>query len=419
MIRDRTEEYYRVKEEVKEWKKQIDKRDFLAYIHDRASNSPSSSFPTINFIKRGNDSVPAINNNFNSNNNIGTIKPLNIPPPIHKPQEKLTDKPNCLNCGKAFGLFTSKYQCSLCNINFCNGCLKILSSKDITGVLKDGQVRSYCPRCHLIVTKEEIKRRFHFGCEKSVNEPILQLYNEITLVKRSILGSLPSFEYLASSVTDFKLASKNNRDTFSQVYNEVIILQNDLAVLFKDFDKHLKAVMLLPTTSHYQDTIKKNMKSLYYTFLQQNLPKFKNIQTDLLHIELNTIRNTYIYLARSGLDNRMQPEFWYKYGKAYQDTMALVRKDLQISCTKCKEDYDKVKNLIDEMIVNEEKSNLNIRGNPKHEEEGTLIRKNKEFLKNIYDQVNIRVKPEELENSKRAILTLFKILDEDYNNGLK
>ncbi|KAN0028736.1 hypothetical protein ACTFIV_010589 [Dictyostelium citrinum] len=420
MIRDKSSIYFQSREEARILKKETDRKEFLTFMSERSYNnnqpasipSSSPSFPNIFFNKSSN----------NNNNNNYNFKPSSSPSSSSfipsQPREKLVNKPYCFNCGKEFGIFTSKISCDLCNINFCVTCIKKISSKDITGVLREGQVKNYCPKCVFIVTREETTRKFSFHCEKALQDPIYLVFNEITLVRKSISGCLPNFEYLAESITNFNNASAKNRETFLQVYNEVITLQNDLSVLFKDFDKHLKLISSCPAATQKQDKIKQNMKSTYVSFLQQNLPKFKTIQNQLLHLEMNTCTNTYIYLSRISLDNRLNREFWQKYGNAFQDTMGVVRQDLFNATIKCGENWDKHKCLIDDLIVSEEKSHLNLLVPPNKEIESTLLRKNIEFLTKVLDQINVRVKPDELKNSKISIQQLRDNLSIVHKQGL-
>ncbi|EAL66908.1 hypothetical protein DDB_G0281223 [Dictyostelium discoideum AX4] len=429
MIRDKSSIYFQCREEAKIIKKETDKKEFLTFMSERSynnnqpsqipSSSPSSlSFPNIFFNKSSNNNNN--NNNYNFKTSTSTSPSTSSFIPSQQPREKLVNKPYCFNCGKEFGIFTSKISCDLCNINFCVPCIKKISSKDITGVLREGQVKNYCPKCVFIVTREETSRKFSFYCEKALQDPIYLIFNEITLVRKSISGCLPNFEYLAESITNFNNASAKNRETFLQVYNEVITLQNDLSVLFKDFDKNLKLISSCggPSITKNQDKVKLNMKSTYISFLQQNLPKFKTIQNQLLHLEMNTCTNTYIFLSRISLDNRLNREFWQKYGNAFQNTISIVKQDLFNATIKCGENWDKQKSIIDDLIVSEEKSDLNLFVPPNKEIESTLLRKNIEFLSKILDQINVRVKPDELINSKDSIKQLRDNLSIVHKQGL-
>eukprot|EP01132_Coremiostelium_polycephalum_P002855 gene2855-3547_t len=255
--------------------------------------------------------------------------------------------------------------------------------------------------------------------QKASEEPLLVYYNEITLLRRAIEGGLPGFEYLASSVTDFTTASPRNRDTFLQVYEEVIRNQNELAVVFKEFDKVLKQIIQTNTgNSPKMETIKQNMKSNYVSFLQQNLPKFKNIQNQVSHIEMNTATNVYIVLCRIAIDNQLNRDFWTKYGNSFQSTISTLRNDLFNATVKCGDNWDKHKNLIDLSICSTEKSHLNIQGNPGKEQEGTLLRKNIDVIHKVIEQINLRVKQDELQSSKSALQHLLNLLSKSYSSGL-
>ncbi|KAF2077370.1 hypothetical protein CYY_001298 [Polysphondylium violaceum] len=404
IVRDRTSIYLECRQEAKKNKEIADRHQFLNFVKERNNNqqnqltSSGSSFPNIFSNKR-------------------LSSPISSTPSL--PKEKLTDLPHCLSCGKEFGLFRSKQSCNLCLIGFCSGCIKKYTSKDITGVIKPGQEHLYCYTCAVFVNTHETTRKFNLYLDQAKQEPIFLLYTEITLVKKAIIGCLPNFEYLATSITDFTKANAKNKETFMQVYNEVIKLQEDLAILFKEFDKYLKLIINTLCTTTKSNMIKSNMKSVYVTFLQQNLPKFKNIQNQVMHLEMNTATNIYIVLCRIAIDNQLNREFWYKYGKEFQDTISIVRKELFGATLKCGENFDNHKKLIDDMICSAEKSHLNIQGTPSKELEGTLLRKNIDVLVKVNDQINLRVKPDELIQSKQSLYRLLTILSKYYQEGLK
>lgn len=133
---------------------------------------------------------------------------------------------------------------------------------------------------------------------------------------------------------------------------------------------------------------------------------------------MNTCTNTYIFLSRISLDNRLNREFWQKYGNAFQNTISIVKQDLFNATIKCGENWDKQKSIIDDLIVSEEKSDLNLFVPPNKEIESTLLRKNIEFLSKILDQINVRVKPDELINSKDSIKQLRDNLSIVHKQGL-
>lgn len=384
--------------------KQIaDRQQFLNFVKERDNNS--------------NNGKQQLSNSGNSFPNIFSNKRSTITtPPL--PREKLTDLPHCLSCGKEFGLFRSKTICNLCLIGFCTGCIKKYTSKDITGVLKAGQEHFYCYTCATFVSTHETTRKFNQCLEQSKQEPLYLIYNEISLLKKAINGCLPNFEYLSTSITDFTKANAKNKETFLIVYNDVIKHQEDLAVLFKEFDKCLKQIINTQCTTIKSNTIKSNMKTIYVMFLQQNLPKFKNLQNQVMHLEMNTATNIYIVLCRIAIDNQLNREFWFRYGKEFQDTIAIVRKDLFAATLKCGENFDNHKKVIDDMICSSEKSHLNIQGNPSKELEGTLLRKNIDVLVKVNDQINLRVKPDELLQSKQSLHRLLTLLTKFYKEGL-
>ncbi|GAM22218.1 hypothetical protein SAMD00019534_053930, partial [Acytostelium subglobosum LB1] len=338
--------------------------------------------------------------------------------PTNQKRDTLVNKPYCSTCGKEFGLFTSKIACDLCYINYCSACITKLSSKDITGVLREGQTKNYCVGCQFIVTREENNRRYETLVLKAKDEPLFVIYIEITLLKRAIHSGMPGFEYLASSISDFTTASPKNRETFLQVYDEVMRNQVELATLFKDFDRLVKAIANLQTTSNSQEIVKANMKHVYVNFLQQYLPKFKTIQSQVQHVEMNTATNMYMVLCRNVLDNQLNAEFWDKYGGMFQNAVRVCRNDLFNAAIKCGEDWEKHKSLIDTSICQTNKSYLSLDGHPSKELEGTLVRKNAGTIKKILDQVSLRVTPEDLVQSRKVLQELYLTLSREYERGL-
>ncbi|EFA82697.1 hypothetical protein PPL_04392 [Heterostelium album PN500] len=281
-------------------------------------------------------------------------------------RDNLTNKPYCFTCGKEFGIFTSKIACDLCFISFCLPCITKLSSKDITGVLREGQTKNYCSGCVFIVKREESSRRHEAMLQQARDDPLYQTYCEITLVKKAIHAGMPSFEYLASSVTDFTRASSKNKETF-------II----------------------------------------------NLPKFKTIQNQILHLEMNTATNIYTVLCRNAIDNQLNREFWDKYQVPFQNAIRICRSDLFNATVRCGEDWEKHKNLVDKSICQTDSSFLGLADHPSKEFEATLIRKNAELIKKMMEQITMRVKPDELVQSKAVLNELHQLLTNAYNKGLQ
>ncbi|KYQ92947.1 hypothetical protein DLAC_05546 [Tieghemostelium lacteum] len=408
--RDLSDKYFQFREVAKQEKKKRDQQEFLTFVQNRPitkspnneNNSSFSKFPNI-FINKTPVSTPP-------------PPPTTTTTPVNG---NLTNLPHCSSCGKEFGLFTSKIACDLCYINFCEKCVKKITSKDITGVLREGQVKQYCSKCVFIVTREESKRRFEFSCKASLSDPLLVLFQKITDIKDLIQSRIPNFEYLGSTITDFNKVNAKNKEAFILVYGEVVKFQNELQQLFMEFDKHFKLIQAVPVVKgSSQEKVHGNMKHVYVTFLQQHLPKFNNLKEQIQHLELNTITNIYIILCRVSMDNQLHREFWSKYQVEFQTAIKSIRTELFNSTLKCGENWDKHKSFIDEMICATEKSHLNIDGHPSKEFEGTLLRKNKEIIQKIQEQVHMRTKPDELPQSKQSLQQLAGYLNSSYQSSM-
>ncbi|EGG19844.1 hypothetical protein DFA_06946 [Cavenderia fasciculata] len=429
IIKDKSEQFFKFRDVHRQEKKLFDKNQFLSFKLERSLRLSNN---TVDNNNRGGGGGLIDQLSFpNVFVNKKLISPPTTPPPSHHHQQQqqqppatelLINKPYCGHCGIKFGIFTNMVVCGLCKINFCNKCVTKLSSNDITGVLREGQVINYCEACVIVAMAEESNRRYYEHVKQSKeSNPLYLIYNEQTLLRKAIVASIPNFEYLASSIVDFTRSSPKNRETFLQVYNEVLNIQNELSVLFKEFDKQLKLLISLNSNQlgSKQESVRSNMKHVYVFFLQQHLPKFKTIQNQILHLEMNVATNIYTILCGITLDNKLHKEFWNQFQNQFQDTISVCRRDLFNATVKCGENWETHKGLVDDTICGNEKSFLLLSNHPSKEFLGSLVRKNLDVIKHTIDQINLRVKPDDLVSSKQSLQQLYNHLEIVYKKSLQ